>query len=94
MTIFLFIIYAFQNRLILLTDANPKWLIVMNNAYYGLNMPKVLKSKLFLMKKERFEVLVKFQFRPEVRLAWSQLVDLDPNYVYKTIKFVNYSPSC
>ena len=52
-------------------DANPKWLIVMNNAYYGLNMPKNLKNSLFLMKKLRFEVLVKFQFRPEVPSAWS-----------------------
>ena len=92
--IFLFLIYAFQNRLILLTDANTKWLIVMDNAYYGLNMPKGLKNNLFLMKKRAIWGACKVSISAWSPSAWSQLVDLDPNYVYKTIKFVNYSPSC
>ena len=31
----------------LLTDANHKWCIVMNNAYYGLNLPKFLEKQHF-----------------------------------------------
>ena len=34
----------FKNRLMLLTDANHKWCIVMNNAFNGLNLPKFLKN--------------------------------------------------
>ena len=39
----------FKNRLMLLTDDDQKWCIVMNNAYYGLNMPKFLKSNVLEM---------------------------------------------
>ena len=41
----------FKNRLMLLTDANPKWGIAMNNAFYGLNLAKFLKSNVLQMKK-------------------------------------------
>ena len=39
----------FKIRLILLTDANPKRFIVMNNAYYGLNLAKFLKINVLQM---------------------------------------------
>ena len=40
----------FKNRLIFLTGANPKGVIVMNNAYSGLNLPKVFKSNVVQIK--------------------------------------------
>ena len=35
----------FKSRQILLTDANPKLFNVMNNAYYGPNLPKFFKNQ-------------------------------------------------
>ena len=35
----------------LLTDANLKWCIVMNNAFDGPNLPKFLKNNVLQMKK-------------------------------------------
>ena len=50
----MFTIYAFKNPLMILTDANTKWCIVMNNAFYGLNLPKLLKSNVSQIKKTVF----------------------------------------
>ena len=51
----------FKKPLMLLMDANSKKSILINNAYYRLNLPKGLKTKTLQMKKRepylRLEVL-------------------------------------